>query len=287
MRQAARRAREDCAGRTATAPTRSRPPALASSPAKRIWCARSCGALPRARSRRHHRLERDRLRSRVPAGARRGARHPVRDRPRPRRDATLLDARSLQRWRLLRPGGDPGSRRPRRHPAPARRLHPHGELLARLRVAQGGGRRQDHRGARSRRRDPAHLGGGPRGVRPLQPARRHAGARDPREARSGAARGRAHAAHRHAARSRLGERRVVRLPLPLGALEARARGAQRRRLRGRVGRLRRHRAAARARPLRQRAGVRLQEPLPLDHPHLRDRSAGLSRLGARAASRTR
>ena len=58
-------------------------------------------------------------------------------------------------------------------------------------------------------------------------------------------------------------------------------------LRSRVGRLRRDRAPARGRALRQRAGVRLQEPLPLDHPHLRDRSAGLPGLGARDASRTR
>ena len=182
--------------------------------------------------------------------------------------------------RLRRPGsgrGAPGERaRPRgarRHPAPARRLRPHGRLRARRGRAQGAGRGQDARGPRPRRRDPACCS-------------RRTGERLVEYNRTDARLAleileRLRLVELAVERSRLTGMPLDRVASSIAAFDflylSRAGSAPHRRAE-RAARERRARAAggrprprAAARALPQRRGARLQEPLPEPHPHVPDR----------------
>ena len=241
--------------------------------------ARVRAAHARDRPRRHHRLERDRLRPRLPAGARRSARHPVRDRSRPGRDAPLLDARSLQRRRLTtrrRSRGASSSTASGSCAAPSsawratRSTSCRARWWAKARPSKGAiaSPRSCAPGRTTARRSSATTCATPRLVLeildkldlvPLAVERTLLTGMPPDRVSASVA------SFDFLYLSELSKR-------GLAAPSVGAYGAESDVFGGTV-------LAARGRPLRQRAGVRLQEPLPLDHPHLRDRSAGLPGLG--------
>ena len=232
---------------------------------------RTPGAGPRAGPGRAHRLEPGRLR---PHGAAAAV-------PDPRR---ALQPGPLHR-RVVVPGGRRLGRQPRRRVrAPGPRRHApgagHPAALRGQPPAHGGPRpprpRQDLRGRRGRlhaRPDPGRLPRRPRRLRRVLPRGLAAGARHPAAPGPRAPQPAAGLPHRPAPGARLGLGGGLRLPLPDRPAAAPHGGAHHRRRPGEPGGLAGgpgHGQPRGALPARLR--LRLQEPVPLDHPHLQHRS---------------
>ena len=171
-----------------------------------------------------------------------------------------------------RPGAGPC--RPRRHRSPARHVPALRGLLSRIRLARSARADEDDHRLGSRRADPGSVSQGSAEARRVQPARRPARARHPRAPPSRGARGREKSPHGHAPGPGGGEHRLVRLPVSLGAIASWPRRPFRPRIeRGRGADVGRARARAGLRAPRQRARLRLQEPLSEHHPYVSDRPA--------------